>query len=218
MSGWWASDLMAESPVLLVSWVAWVVCSIILHELGHGLAAIRCGDRTPIETGHMTLNPMVHMGPMSLLMFAIIGIAWGTMPVNPYRFRGRHADAFVAAAGPAVNLCLFVICAVAAAVIAAVVDLDKSPTLSAVGDFFYLGAKLNIVLLIFNLLPIPPLDGSRIIMSLSHRARAVLSDPRSGNWVMAAFFVLFIFGGRAIWPVADTVTRSVIVFLLRIIT
>ncbi len=97
--GWWAAQLWQTSPVLLISWVFWVIASITLHELGHAWAAIRLGDDTPIHTRHMTVNPIVHMGPMSLIAFALLGFAWGSMPINPSRLRGTHAHAIVAAAG-----------------------------------------------------------------------------------------------------------------------
>ncbi|VAX40844.1 hypothetical protein MNBD_PLANCTO03-1356, partial [hydrothermal vent metagenome] len=85
--GWWVEVYWQQDKVLLVSWVFWLFVSIVLHELAHGFAAIRCGDRTPIELGHMTPNPLVHMGPASLIAFALFGLAWGSMPVNPSRFR-----------------------------------------------------------------------------------------------------------------------------------
>jgi Zn-dependent protease len=110
------SDLYQENPVALASWVFWVIASIVLHELGHGIAAIRSGDRTPIDTGHMTWNPLVHMGPISLLCFAILGFCWGAMPVDPSRFRGRYDEAKVAAAGPCMNFGLAITCAVLYAV------------------------------------------------------------------------------------------------------
>ena len=91
MTGWWMSDMWQNGQsVELVSWVWWVIFSICLHELGHGVAAIWEGDDTPIRTGHMTWNPLVHMGGMSLLIFALVGFAWGLMPVNPGNFRHRR--------------------------------------------------------------------------------------------------------------------------------
>ena len=114
-TGWWVADVLhGAGPFMLLSWIFWVIFSITLHELGHGWAAIRVGDDTPVRTGHMSMNPLVHMGATSLIVFAVVGIAWGAMPVNPSRFRGKHADALVAAAGPAINVGLFVICIVGA--------------------------------------------------------------------------------------------------------
>ena len=95
MDGWWVSDVLdglANGKVVLTSWIVWVAISISLHELGHGWMAIRCGDRTPIDTQHMTINPFVHIPPMAWIMFALFGFTWGLMPVNPSRFRGRYDE------------------------------------------------------------------------------------------------------------------------------
>ena len=86
-----------------------VVVSIVLHELAHGYAAIKLGDDTPLVTGHMTFDPLVHMGGMSLILLAIAGIAFGAMPVDRTRLRGRYGEAIMAAAGPAMNVLLAVL-------------------------------------------------------------------------------------------------------------
>lgn len=161
---WWVAEAWNQSPVVLGSHVFWVIFSICLHELGHGWAAIRQGDDTPIHTGHMTWNPMVHMGPWSLICFALIGFTWGAMPVNPSRFRSRYGEAIVAFAGPLMNLGLIV-----AAAFILVVWQRFGPTMVAehvfdnVETFLWMGASLNGVLFLFNLIPVPPLDGSRIL-------------------------------------------------------
>jgi hypothetical protein len=83
--GWGFAELWEMRPMLAVAWAVWVIASVCLHELSHGVAAIKLGDNTPIYTGHMTWNPLVHMGRMSLIMFALVGLAWGMMPVTPSR-------------------------------------------------------------------------------------------------------------------------------------
>lgn len=213
MTGWWVADLWHQDKPLLFFWAFWVIFSIVLHELGHGVAAIRCGDRTPIETGHMTWNPLVHMGQMSLLMFAIVGIAWGAMPVNPARFRGRHDDALVSAAGPAVNLVLFGICAIGAAVAAALPEQT-----GRLYDFFMLGGMLNMVLLLLNLLPLPPLDGSRILASFSWSYRRLISHPNASLWALGAFLAIFFFLGGELFGLARVATEFVIGLLLLLTT
>ena len=200
--GWWVADLYHSNPAALISWVVWVIVSITLHELAHGVAAIRCGDRTPIETGHMTWNPIVHMSPQSLIIFAVIGIAWGAMPVNPSRFRRKHDDALVSFAGPALNIGLAIFCVVAAALWIRFSGNVNQPLRGNLLEFFYTGAGLNIVLAMLNLLPIPPLDGSRILASFSWRFREFTYKPESAVIALVAIVVIFISGGSLLFGFA----------------
>lgn len=189
---WWISDGWQHNRVLLVSWIVWIVVSIVLHELGHGWAALRAGDRTPLETGHMTWNPLVHIPPMSWLMFAICGICWGLMPVNPSRFRGRYDSAVVAAAGPAMNLGLGVILAVGAALWMGHGHRIANPTLYAnLAEFLVVGVGLNFVLTLFNLMPVPPLDGSRIAANFIPAYDRFVNDPRGAIASLIGFLLLF---------------------------
>lgn len=200
--GWWVSDLMASDPAMLVSWVVWVIASIVLHELAHGWAAIKLGDRTPIETGHMTWNPLVHMGGMSLLMFALVGIAWGMMPINPARLRGRHAEAIVAAAGPGMNVLLAGAAILLGGLWIAFAQSAGEPMYSNVVTFFYCGAFLNLILAAFNLLPVPPLDGGRILASFSSAVRRWMMDPQKMMITMLVVLALIFSLGHRIWAPA----------------
>lgn len=197
--GWWVADLMKADPARLVAHVVWVIVAICLHELAHGWAAIKFGDRTPIETGHMTWNPLVHMGPMSLLMFALVGIAWGMMPVSPHRLRGRHAEAIVAAAGPAMNFLLAALSLVAGALWLQYGTGTGDNLYRNLGTFFILGVVLNIGLAIFNLLPVPPLDGSRILAHYSRGYAELLRHPRADGFALIGLIVLFLWAGPLIW-------------------
>ena len=200
--GWWVHDLYQSGRiVVLVSWIFWVIFSISMHELAHGWAALWQGDQTPRRLGRMTLNPLVHMGGMSLLVFAVIGIAWGAMPVDPSRFRwGRRGRVVVSAAGPAMNLLLAV-----AALTLLVGWLAVGPSggnfRSNLATFLYTGGWLNILLAFFNLLPIPPLDGSSILSGLSFRAYRFYQQPQAvmiGMFVLLAVFFMTPIGG-AFW-------------------
>src|SRR4051812_20537723 len=95
-----------RDPRYFFAVVITVVVSITIHELAHGVVAVWRGDRTPIDQGHMTLNPAVHMGAFSVIALLVAGIAWGAMPISPSRLRGRYAEAMVAVAGPVSNLLL----------------------------------------------------------------------------------------------------------------
>lgn len=204
MGQWWVEGyLSAGRGVFLVAHIFWVIASITLHELAHGWAAIWQGDRTPIIRGHMTASPLVHMGGMSLIIFALCGIAWGAMPVNPHNFRDKHGDLYVSAAGPAMNLALALLCVIAAplwiAATGAGTDLQRHGV-----TFFFAGCVLNLVLAALNLLPVPPLDGSRILASLSRRAREWFRHPNAQLFGLFFFIAVFFMSpiGTLIWRYA----------------
>lgn len=186
---WWVHYYyQTGQTVLLLSLIFWVIFSICLHELGHGWAALWQGDNTPRELGHMTMNPLVHMGPMSLLVFALIGIAWGVMPTNPSRYRwGRRGHIVVSAAGPAMNVLIALVALTAAGLWRAFAGTDTQFT-DNVDTFLWAGGMINIVLAGFNLLPIPPLDGSGILSGMSFRAYQFF---RSSNASIFGLFVVF---------------------------
>ena len=202
LGSWWVASVldMPNGKVVLVSWVVLVIGSIVLHELAHGWAAIQRGDKTPIYTGHMTWNPLVHMGQTSLILFLVFGIAFGAMPVDPTRFKGRHASAYVAAAGPAMNLLIAIVCAIFGGLVLAFEKQIGEPLAGNSLMFFSLGVMLNVVLMLFNLLPIPPLDGSRILADFSPGyARLWMSE--NAQWVALGLFLLvFFFAGDYIIP------------------
>ncbi len=201
---WWVAQLLRDNPVLLVSWVVWVIGSVVLHELAHGWVAIHEGDDTPVATGHMTWNPIVHMGWMSLLFFALVGLAWGMMPVNPSRFRSRHGAAKVAAAGPAMNVALARLCVVLLALWRGYFQSVPDPLWRNVSIFLTAGAFLNASLAVFNLLPVPPLDGSRILADFSDGYRRFMDHPNVGPIATIVLLVLMFRAGSLVTgPVAS---------------
>ncbi|MGP1272591.1 MAG: site-2 protease family protein [Phycisphaerales bacterium] len=202
MGGWWVQDVL-QNPNLgvvgLVSWIVAVIGSIVLHELAHGWVAIWSGDRTPVETGHMTWNPLVHMGQMSLLLFAVFGIAYGLMPVDPSRMRGQYARAVVAAAGPAMNLVIAGVFVLLGGVVAASQGALGQPLGANLSTFCFLVVFLNISLALFNLIPVPPLDGSRILADFVPEYGR-LFESENGQWVgLGLFLLVFFFAGRLIF-------------------
>ena len=201
MTGWWVHDAFANGgPFQVVSWIFWVLLSITLHELAHGLAALWEGDTTPRDLGRMTANPYVHMGGLSLIVFAILGFAWGMMPVNPSRFRHRRwGDAIVAGAGPAMNILIAFVClttvgiwqGVAPTPVLEQVEIEWQ---TRVQSFLILGGWLNLVLCLLNLIPVPPLDGSRILASCSWKIRELYRHPQAQLFGLFLFLVIFMGG------------------------
>jgi len=167
-----------------------VVISIVLHELAHGWAAIWQGDDTPRQMGHMTGDPMVHMGGFSLLMLVLVGMAFGLMPVNPRNFRSRYGDALVSAAGPAMN---FLLALVALTAFAVWVKISGSAIEgpSKNGQFFLqIFGTTNIALGIFNLLPVPPLDGSTVLGNFVPAYRRWLDSLGNPTWMLFIVFMI----------------------------
>jgi Zn-dependent protease len=190
-----------------------VIVSITFHELAHGYAAIRRGDRTPIERGHMTFNPLVHLGPFSILACLIAGIAWGQMPVDPSRLRGKYADAFVAFAGPLVNLVFAVVTLVALGLWLRTgpdLEVERMARIYMVLQTF---GTINLLLFAFNLLPVPPLDGSRILGDFHRGFRDWAFDPANQGAVLMLFVAAWVLGGGIIVNytrvASDTLVRLV---------
>jgi Zn-dependent protease len=203
MGGWWVHDLWnAGMGTELVAWIFWVIFSITLHELAHGWAAIWEGDDTPRVTGHMTVNPVVHMGLPSMIFLLIMSIAWGMMPVNPYKFRhGKWGRILVSFAGPAMNL---VIAFVVLTVLGFVIEQPRAFEVSQtdVETFLLTGGFLNLMLFALNMLPVPPLDGSNILANLSNTVASWYSHPRAQMAGLLLFFLLIMtnmFGVAFMW-------------------
>ncbi len=198
-------DNLTHDPIYYFTVVFCVTLSIVLHELGHGFAAIQQGDDTPIATGHMTWNPLVHMGPMGLGLLCVAGIAFGVMPVNPSRFRDRYGDAFVAAAGPLVNGALAIL---SLTTLAMLIKQGIDPRVAGVNPLWIMGL-LNIVLFLFNLIPIAPLDGSVVVGSFIPAYRDFIRSPANRKYVWIAFGVVFMLAGRLFRLGADVANAYV---------
>lgn len=174
-------------PLYFFRYVVIIVISIVLHELAHGFAALSQGDDTPETEGHITINPVVHMGVPSLIMLMFVGMSWGQMPVNPSNFRHKWSDAFVAAAGPLSNLTIaFVACAIIA--------ISKTRDIAALSpEFFGMMAFINVFLFLFNLLPVPPLDGFTVISDVFPSLKP-MRNSQVGLFMLIVLFTVPVVG------------------------
>ena len=164
-----------------------LLASMTLHELAHAVVATRLGDPTPREQGRLTLNPIVHLDPAGTAMFALtyfltdLMFGWAKpVLVQPGNFRRpKQGMALVAAAGPATNFLLALV------ILAALVHQDFGDRTTVVLIRAY---EVNVILGIFNLLPLPPLDGSRI-------AGALMTDAMYYRWsALDQYGMLVLFG------------------------
>lgn len=214
MQKWWVTDALQDHGApYLVSWIVLVIGSIVIHELAHGWVAIRCGDDVPLHSGHMTINPFVHIPQMAWIMFALVGYTWGLMPVNPYNFRRRYDDALVSFAGPASNLILAIIFSLLlVALIRFGHNISNDMLRANLLDFFEIGTWLNLVLFFFNLLPVPPLDGSSILMSFFPSIRRFFSQEKAQFFVVVLMIGVFVFGAKIARPAAEWLGEQLVSF------
>ncbi len=196
-------EYLFKDPVFYIRVVAVLIISISLHELGQGIAALSQGADTPVVKGHMTMNPLVHMGIHSIFFLLFAGMAWGQMPVNPSKFRNpKWGNILVSAAGPLTNIALGML-AVVVINLAYYFAFDNIISI----QFFKIIAIFNFALCLFNLIPIPPLDGYHVASEIVPEMKA-LGRSQIG---LALFMILFISGiGGKLFELAAFVVNLLI--------
>lgn len=173
-----------------------LILSLTFHEYGHGIVAKFYGDLTAERQGRLTLNPLAHIDPMGLLMVLFIGFGYAKpVPTDPRNYTSRWAILFVAAAGPMMNLLLAFF-----AINLYGFGLSMEWSLfqgQAANTFFVFLASINMLLMLFNLIPIGPLDGHYILPYFLPPKLARLYyfyNERYGSWFLLAIIVLAILG------------------------
>ena len=163
-------NLLFKEPLTFFLVAIPLLYSIIFHELAHGWVAWRLGDPTAKNAGRLTLNPLSHLEPIGTLMLLFVGFGWAKpVPINMGYIRTRSGLIMVAAAGIVANMIL-------AFISVFLLRLLAPESSSSLGMLLYYMTQINIMLAAFNLIPIPPLDGSKILMGvLSQRAQYALS-------------------------------------------
>lgn len=176
-------QLLFSNPLLFIVLALLLLYSIIFHEVAHGWVAHLFGDDTALHYGRLTLNPASHIDPIGTLMLFLVGFGWARpVPVNYYSLKHSRLGLFcVALAGCAINILI----ATAAIFLLQLNIVNERSILAAMLPIL---AKINIILGAFNLIPIPPLDGSKILMSfLPYRAQESLAQIEPYG-----FFILII--------------------------
>lgn len=190
-----------NDPLGFILFIGFIVVAVTVHEAAHAWSSNQLGDPTARLLGRITLNPIKHLDPMGSLLFLLAGFGWGRpVPVDPFNLREPRKDnALIALAGPASNLLL-------AAIIGIGFRLQIVP--GEVFDYVYLFGLLNINLAIFNLLPVPPLDGSKLYRAITPESFDALWDflDRFGVYILLA---LFISGSGIISTVIGPIIMSV---------
>ena len=192
------------------------VCLLALsvHETAHGYVAYRLGDPTARSMGRLTLNPIKHIDPIGFLCMVLFGFGWAKpVPINTRYFKKPKRDmALTGAAGPISNLLLAIVFALAMKLfytgIAYVNFPNQTMVLMAVyfQSFLYYGIYLNVALAIFNLLPVPPMDGSRLLFAVLP-SKLYFKIMRYEQYIYIAVLILLALG--VLSPVINFLTGAV---------
>lgn len=189
--------------------------AIILHEISHGLVSTFLGDPTPRRQGRLSLNPLKHLDPVGTLCLIFFHVGWAKpVVVNPEYYKHKKGGmALVALAGPLMNFLLAIISIIILSLIT-VFAKSNNTVLDVVFNFFTYLAIINLGLGIFNLIPIPPLDGSRIIgAALSDDAYEMyMKIERFGFIIIAALLVLSSLRGSGLSIVSEMVENIFVFF------
>jgi Zn-dependent protease len=186
-----------------------LVLSLTVHEWAHAFAASKLGDDTAERLGRLTLNPLAHIDPLGTIILPLLHIPFGwarPVPVNPTRFTRKISMGtgmmITAVAGPASNMLLALVCAVAFALMARF-GLYRDDA----ADFLKMAIGMNIALAVFNMLPIPPLDGSRVAEGLMPLRLRPLWNSYAQYGPLVLMLVIFVLPRMHInllaWPFAQ---------------
>jgi Zn-dependent protease len=210
--------LLSTQPLLFVLLAVSLLAAISLHEFGHAYVADLQGDRMPRAMGRVSLNPMRHLDPLGTVFIFLVGFGWG----KPVEFRTqalsskRFGPAAVALAGPAMNLLLAVVGALAFRLVADPVTREVVTTFGALpqgasvlAQLTFYFTSINILLAVFNLIPLPPLDGSRLLTVFlpPSRQNIIFFLDRYGFLILLA---LLLFGGFTLLePIIELASRVI---------
>ncbi len=209
--------LLNQQYLVFVLIIIALIVSLTFHEYGHGIVAKWFGDNTALNAGRLTLNPVAHIDPFGLLMVIFIGFGYAKpVPTNPANYRSRWAVLLVAAAGPGANL-----------LVASVsINLYVAGLMAGVGilqgpgpEFFFTYlALINLLLMLFNLLPVGPLDGHYILPYFLSRPlafRYLQLNQRYGVYALLALIGLNFIGipvFEYVWKTGQFLLPLIIIF------
>jgi len=193
------------SPAELIQTIVIIVISLTVHEFGHSLMAIRLGDDTPRRQGRLTLNPLAHIDLIGFVMLLVAGFGWAK-PVNidtRALKKPQRDEILISLAGPLANLLLAAVVAViACAFVTARASISRMLLVNIFNVLTH-AAAINVSLALFNMLPIPPLDGSHLVTTWLTKVNMALAVTyfRYGSWALLGLIVVERVTGLDILPI-----------------
>ncbi|MFH1621355.1 MAG: site-2 protease family protein [Patescibacteria group bacterium] len=188
-----------QQPFIFLAWTVAFLLALSIHEFSHALASTYLGDSTAKRMGRLTLNPMAHIDLIGFLAVFLIGFGWGKpVPYNPYNLKWQKwGPTMVAAAGPFSNLFL-----AALSIFLLVILAPKLGPNNLLVVFLYISSQLNIALMVFNLIPLPPLDGSKPLLSFLSQPKYVVAKnflETRGPMILLILILADSFGGLGLF-------------------
>lgn len=197
--------LLQANPFVALAFIVGLIFAITVHEFAHALVAYRLGDPTAKLAGRLTLNPTSHLDPIGTLALLVVGFGWGKpTPFDPYNLRNIKRDsALISVAGAASNFILAAIVAIPYLALYFTANLD--PTFVAFYRVISIAIWINLILGVFNLIPVAPLDGFKVLAGLLPRTwyEDFQATEKFGIFILIALLISGIIG-RVLFPIVST--------------
>ncbi|RQD67210.1 MAG: site-2 protease family protein [Tindallia sp. MSAO_Bac2] len=202
-------------PTSIIMILPGILLGLTVHEFSHGYTAYLLGDDTARNQGRLTLNPVAHIDPIGFLMLMFAGFGWAKpVPINPYFFTDRRKGTFlVSIAGPASNIIMAFLLTTLLGIL-----MRTTGAGFAVQQVILSAVSINLVLAVFNLFPIPPLDGSKILMSL-FPSRFEETFYQIEQYSVIILILLLVFGviRNVLFPIVSALYNVLLLYLSMIV-
>lgn len=210
-------SLFTLSPLLAALWIFVVVMSLSVHECCHALAGKLLGDTTAERAGRLTLNPFSHIDPLGFLMLMVVGFGWARpVPYDPHALQHPVRDSvLIGLAGPASNILLTLL---AGGIFYALVVGGVVSATSMLAIFLVLTVFMNGVLAVFNIIPLPPLDGSKIVDALLAATRQHELAAMFTRYGSLLLFGLILISSTSNIQIFDFISYPAVVFCHYVLT
>lgn len=184
-----------------LKWLPGILIGLTFHEFSHAWMANRCGDPTSKDEGRVSLNPLKHIDPLGFLMLLIVGFGWAKPVVfDERKLRNPQTDIMkIAVAGPFANALTAI---VLSWILALIIRIDARSYYSVIADVFINAIYINWGLFIFNLIPIPPLDGSHLLLNYFRRFPVLYAALyKYGTWILFGLLIMSVSAKINLFPI-----------------